>query len=225
MHSHAKSSSFAGFIAPFALFTVLMALRHVIPLPQAWEYPFRVVATTATILLLSRNAISWSPSQPGKSVILGVLVFFIWIAPDLLFPAYRSHWLFQNSLTGLVTSSVSDVARSSLVFIVFRIFGTALVVPIIEELFWRGCVMRYSIRPDFLNVPLGSYTRFSFWFTAILFASEHGPFWDVGLLAGIAYNWWMVHTRNLADCMIAHGVTNACLAYYVLNFDQWQYWL
>lgn len=85
--------------------------------------------------------------------------------------------------------------------------------------------MRYSIRPDFLNVPLGSYTRFSFWFTAILFASEHGPFWDVGLLAGIAYNWWMVHTRNLADCMIAHGVTNACLAYYVLNFDQWQYWL
>ena len=65
------------------------------------------------------------------------------------------------------------------------------------------------------------------WFivTAILFATEHGPFWDVGLLAGVIYNWWMMRTRNLADCMIAHGVTNACLAAFVISRGQWQYWL
>jgi hypothetical protein len=61
--------------------------------------------------------------------------------------------------------------------------------------------------------------------TAVLFAAEHGSYWDVGLLAGITYNWWMVRTGRLADCMVAHAVTNGFLAAYVLYFGQWQYWL
>ena len=60
---------------------------------------------------------------------------------------------------------------------------------------------------------------------AILFAIEHGPYWDVGLIAGVAYNCWCMRTRSLADCMLAHAVTNALLAGYVLLFGQWQYWL
>jgi membrane protease YdiL (CAAX protease family) len=59
----------------------------------------------------------------------------------------------------------------------------------------------------------------------VLFASEHGAFWDVGLAAGILYNWWMVRTRSLADCILAHAVTNGCLAAYVLAGGHWQYWL
>ena len=47
----------------------------------------------------------------------------------------------------------------------------------------------------------------------------------MGLLAGIAYNGWMVRTRNLADCILAHAVTNACLAAYVLLAGAWDYWL
>jgi len=47
----------------------------------------------------------------------------------------------------------------------------------------------------------------------------------VGLIAGIAYNWWLVRTRNLADCILAHAVTNLALAIYVIFSDQWQYWL
>ena len=48
--------------------------------------------------------------------------------------------------------------------------------------------MRWFIRPDFEAVRLGTYTRYSFWVTAVLFSAEHGPFWDVGLVAGITYN-------------------------------------
>ncbi len=64
---------------------------------------------------------------------------------------------------------------------------------------------------------MGQYTPLSFWAVALLFASEHGPYWEVGLIAGVAYNWWMVRTRNLADCILAHAVTNALLAAYVLR--------
>ena len=75
------------------------------------------------------------------------------------------------------------------------------------------------------RVPLGKYTAMAFWVTALLFAAEHGSFWDVGLLTGAIYNWWMVGTRNVWDCIIAHAVTNAALAAWVVLAGQWQYWL
>ena len=86
-------------------------------------------------------------------------------------------------------------------------------------------MMRWVTHRDFQSVPLGHYAALSFWTVAVLFASEHGSYWDVGLAAGIAYNWWLIRTGNLADCILAHGVTNACLAVYVLTTGAWQYWL
>jgi CAAX prenyl protease-like protein len=86
-------------------------------------------------------------------------------------------------------------------------------------------MMRWLINPEFLKVPLGKYAPAAFWLVAVLFASEHGAYWEVGLAAGIVYNWWIVRCRNLADCILAHAVTNALLAAYVLYAGQWQYWL
>jgi CAAX prenyl protease-like protein len=154
-----------------------------------------------------------------------LLVFAVWVGPDVLWPSYRSFWLFQNSLTGTVQSSLAPALRSDSAFLVFRILGSIALVPIIEELFFRGWLMRYVIRPDFTSVPLGAYAGRAFWITALMFAVEHGPFWDVGLLAGIFYNGWMIRTRSLADCILAHAVTNACLAAYVIGIDKWEYWL
>ena len=128
-------------------------------------------------------------------------------------------------MTGKVVSSVGEPERSSVVFLFFRLVGTVVTVPIAEELFWRGWLIRYVVNPNFQNVPVGMYTASAFWLTAALFASEHGPFWDVGLAAGILYNFWIARTARLADCILAHAVTNGCLALYVLVFDQWGYWL
>jgi CAAX prenyl protease-like protein len=106
-----------------------------------------------------------------------------------------------------------------------RILRAVALVPIIEELFWRGWLMRWLINPRFESVKLGAYRPFSFLFTAVLFASEHGPYWDVGLITGILYNAWMVRTRSLGDCILAHAVTNACLCGYVVATHRWEYWL
>jgi CAAX prenyl protease-like protein len=65
----------------------------------------------------------------------------------------------------------------------------------------------------------------AFWVTAALFAAEHGPYWEVGLAAGIIYNWWMIRTRRLGDCILAHTVTNLALGLFVIRSGQWQYWL
>ena len=149
----------------------------------------------------------------------------LWIAPDMLRPGYRDSWLFHNGVTGIARSSLPVNLKSNAFFIAVRVLESAVLVPVVEELFWRGWVMRWAIRSDFESVPVGRYTAVSFWAVAVLFASEHGPYWDVGLIAGVAYNWWCVRTRNLADCVLAHAVTNALLAGYVLLSGQWQYWL
>ncbi|MFN9430090.1 MAG: type II CAAX prenyl endopeptidase Rce1 family protein, partial [Acidobacteriota bacterium] len=60
---------------------------------------------------------------------------------------------------------------------------------------------------------------------AALFALEHGPFWEVGLLTGVIYNWWMTKTRSLGDLIFVHGVTNLVLSLYVIATKQWQFWM
>jgi uncharacterized protein len=183
------------------------------------------VLVAVAIVTVSRGVVALRPAYPLASVLAGAGVFALWVGPGLLFPGYHDHWLFRNAATGMGTSAFSEAARHNLAFLLFRVAGSVLVVPVAEELFWRAWLMRRLISAEFEKVQLGAFAAGSFAATALLFASEHGPYWDVGLAAGILYNWWMVRTRSLADCILAHAVTNACLAAYVLAAGQWQYWL
>jgi hypothetical protein len=205
------------------LFIALLAVRGWIP-PETFAV-VRFVLVAVALVVFSRHVIPWRPSFWMASILLGAAVFLFWIGPDALWPGYRDFWLFHNAVTGAAASSLDVRLKTNAFFIVIRVLESAILIPILEELFWRGWLMRWLIRPDFQSVPLGRYTPASFWMVALLFAAEHGPYWEVGLIAGIAYNGWIVRTRNLADCILAHGVTNALLAAYVLLFDKWQYWL
>ena len=203
-----------------------IALSHWLPVSPRFLYPARVLAVGAVLFVCSRRLVSFRAGNWAGSILVGVAVFVLWVLPDLLWPAYRSHGLFDNPLVGSAQSSLSPDLRNDPIFIAFRVFGSVALVPILEELFWRAWLMRWLVRPeDFQSVRLGTYTHYSFWLTAALFAAEHGSYWDVGLLAGIIYNWWMVRTGRLADCIVAHAVTNGLLAGYVLHSGHWQYWL
>jgi len=214
----------AAYVVPFVAFVALLGAERTLHLPTPVFYPVRFLAVAAILLTLSRPYISLRPSRPLASILLGIAVFLIWIAPDLLF-GYRHHWLFENSLLGKAQASITaDLARNTL-FLVLRVTTSVVLVPILEELFWRGWMMRWLIDPNFESVPVGAYAPMAFWVVAVLFASEHGPYWEVGLIAGILYNWWVIRTRNLADCILAHAVTNGILSGYVLLTGNWQYWL
>ncbi len=214
-----------AYVAPFLAFIGVLSLEHVFAGPPRVAYSVRLLAAAGALVLFSRGYVPWRPSRPLSSALLGAAVFAIWIGPDLLFgPSYRHSWIFENPITGLAASSLAGAVRQN-GFLIVRVIGTTLLVPIVEELFWRAWMMRWLIRTDFLKVPLGQYARSAFWVTAVLFASEHGPYWEVGLIAGVLYNAWLVRTRNLADCIAAHAVTNGLLAVYIITTGQWQYWL
>jgi CAAX prenyl protease-like protein len=210
------------YVLPFGVFIGLLAIQSAIPLPA----PVRFLASIAAILAVSLPVLRVGPTRPFLSVLLGLAVFVIWIGPDLISPGWHRFILFNNGIVGHPAGNTPPASKNDPVFLFFRIAISVIAVPILEELFWRGWLMRWLIDSnDFTRVALGTYTPLAFWLVAVLFASEHGSFWDVGLLTGIIFNWWMVRTRNLWDCIIMHAVTNAALAAYVVLCDQWQYWL
>jgi len=179
---------------------------------------------TIIIATISRPAIDLRVRRPFATLAIGIAVFLIWIAPDHLIPGYRSHWLFTNSITGQVKAGLPESARSGVLILALRFLRAAAIVPIAEELFWRGWLLRWLISPKFTGIELGTYSSQAFWIASILFAAEHGPFWDVGLVAGVIYNWWMVRTKSLGDLILAHAITNACLGVFVIAAGKWEYW-
>ena len=212
------------YVLPFAVFLAFLAIQKYLPIPPTLEYAVRDLVLAVVLFAVSRHVIELRSLHWLETIILGVAVFLVWVGPDLIFPAYRQHWLFQNAFLGQLTNSLPESVIRDPVVLWPRIIQAVVIVPILEELFWRAWLMRWLISPQFEKVPLGAYQTGAFWITAVLFASEHGPYWDVGLIAGVAYNWWMVRTRSLGDCILAHAVTNACLCGYVVITRHWEYW-
>jgi CAAX prenyl protease-like protein len=213
------------YVVPLAVFFLFLAIHSYLPFGETIEFPLRAAVLAAVLLVFSRRVIDTHSSRLIESTLLGIAIFLLWIGPDLLFPAYRKHWLFQNALFGRAVTSVPERVLLQPVVLWSRIVRAVVLVPIIEELFFRGWLMRWLIFPRFQDAKLGAYEPRSFWLTALLFASEHGPYWDVGLATGILLNWWIVRTKRLGDCILAHAVANACLCGYVVATHRWGYWL
>jgi CAAX prenyl protease-like protein len=104
-----------------------------------------------------------------------------------------------------------------------RIFGASIVVPLMEELFWRSYFMRWITNHNFLELDPGKVGIWAFSITAVMFASEHNLF-VAGVLAGIAYNWLYIRSRNLWVPIMAHSVTNGLLGLWVIYTHNWQFW-
>ena len=206
-----------------------MALHSVLPLPDLADQILRVTVMTAVLWFVvfkrDRPLIDFRVRHLAATLAIGIAVFAIWVAPDLLISGYRHFWLFDNAVVGKAATSLSGTVTLSWPVLALRLIRAVVIVPIVEELFWRAWLMRWLVDNDFEKVPLGKYTAQAFWIVAVLFASEHGSYWDVGLAAGIIYNWWMVRTRSLGDLILAHAVTNGILGAYVIAAGKWEYWL
>lgn len=220
-------------IVPFALFMGFIGLQQGLQwlADQGWLavsdqqmlylYPVKAVLVAAFLLLFMRhyNELRWSElknlSQSFVSLLVGVVVFVLWINMDWEFATLGDVQGFNPNLIE------SDSVRNLL--IVFRIFGAALVVPVMEELFWRSFLLRYIINADFLAVRIGTYSLTSFLIGGVLFGLEHNLVL-AGVMAGIAYSLLLYWTKSISQCVLAHAVTNLILGIYVLQTANWQFW-
>jgi hypothetical protein len=119
---------------------------------------------------------------------------------------------------------LKDTPAWAYTFLAIRFVGLALVVPIIEEFFLRGFLMRFVMSDRWWEVPFGEATR-----AAILVGTLFPMLTHMGeIFAAAAWfslvTWLMIRTRNIWDCVAAHAVTNFLLGVYVVTQGQWQLW-
>lgn len=175
-------------------------------------YPVRLVLV-GTILYCFRKAFTRLQLWRGpdlRALALGVAVYLIWIA---LVPQVES----QDPRLVLHTELAA-------IWLLSRLVGSVVVVPIVEELAFRGYLLRRLQRRDFEAVPVGSLTAASVLGSSLAFGCLHDA-WFAGLLAGTAYAYATTIRGRLSDCIIAHAVTNLCIALHVILFDRWDLWI
>ncbi len=220
-------------ILPFAAFMFFIGIQQLIQYfidnnygtltdtHLLYLYPVKIIVVTALLLYLFRYYDElkfgdfYNFPHTLLSVFTGLIVFVLWINMDWPFATFGEA---QGFNPGLVDDSV---IRGGLIF--FRIAGAALLVPVMEELFWRSFLLRYIINSDFEKVQIGAYTMSSFSIGSVLFGLEHNLVL-AGVVAGAIYCLLLYKTKSLAQCVLAHGITNLALGIYVLQTQSWQFW-
>ena len=137
-----------SYVGPFVAFLFFLWLGPRLPVSPRVEMYLRVSIMLAVIGLLAWPVLSFRLVRPIATIVVGIAVFVLWIAPDQLLPGYRDLILFQNNLVGKVESSVPVEARTDPVVLSLRFFRAAVIVPIVEELFWRGWLGRWLDNMD-----------------------------------------------------------------------------
>ncbi len=212
-----KSRPWLPYVVPMGIYMAFLCLQSDANL--LWMYPVKTLAVVAALiyfrkqyaeLRVSRSAQSW-----GLAILVGLVAIVIWIGIDPFYPKMGKAAAFDPT-------TIQSVGQRNL-FIAFRVFGAVIVVPVMEELFWRAFLIRWLVNEDFKGVAVGTFTWMSFAVTVALFGGEHYQ-WLAGLICGAMYNWLYYRRKDVFACVVAHAVSNAALAAWVLARGDWKFW-
>jgi len=156
--------------------------------------------------------LDWSCSWRGPLV--GVAIFLVWSLAAIILEPQRA---MPDKLAAMPTA-----LRVS--WILSRMAGSILIVPIAEELAYRGFLMRRLVKADFESVSFNSVGWPALLISAIAFGVAHGTLWLPGIIAGLAYGLILMRRGRMGEAVAAHATTNALIAAGVLAGNQWQLW-
>jgi hypothetical protein len=216
-------------VAPFVIFLAITCLPS-LGVSQYWAYLAKTVVGAWLVWEMRpfvpemRFAVSW------EAVVVGVLVFVMWVGLDPYYVHAGGLWVklgvSQTESKHVLWNPGADFGPHSglaWLFLVTRVAGMTLVVPPLEEVFYRSFLYRYFVRTNFTAMPLFQFHATSFIVTALLFGFEHEQ-WLAGVLCGIAYHWLVFRRKRLGDAMTAHAITNCILGVWSIWRGAWQFY-
>ena len=207
-------------IAPFVVFVVLTALQG--QLGEDSRYWLYVLKTLVGAWLIwemrpfveeMRWKISW------EAVVAGVAVFAVWVGLDGLYPRLSELDAGWNP-----NKNYGEGSALAWTCVLVRIAGSSIVVPPLEEVFYRSFLYRVLVKADFRAMPLNQFHGLSFLVTSAIFGLLHPDRWLAGILCGLAYQWLVIRKNRLGDAMTAHAITNFLLGLWVVWKGAWNFW-
>jgi len=206
-------------IAPFAIYALLGFFQAEGGPARYWFY---IVKTLLGAWILwevrpfvqeMRWKISW------EAVVTGMGIFAIWTGLDGLYPRLTTLDAGANPFAQFGGNSLV-----AWLYLGVHVVGMAVIVPPVEEIFYRSFLYRYFVNTNFLAMPLGQFHALSFFVTSILFGLMHPDRWLAGIICGLAYQWLVIRKNRLGDAMTAHGITNGLLGLWIVWKHQWSFW-
>lgn len=206
-------------VGPFLIFLALTFLQGKLgPASAYWFYLIKTLVGAWLIYEMRpfvsemRWAISW------EAVAVGIAIFAVWTGLDGYYPK-----IFKTPSTGNPALAFGATSALPWFFNAVHIAGMTLVVPPLEEVFYRSFLYRYIASQNFLAVPLNRFQPLPFFATIFVFGFSHNE-WLPGILCGAAYQWLVLRKNRLGDAMTAHAITNFLLGIYIVWRGAWWFW-
>jgi uncharacterized protein len=227
----------AAFVLPFMVF-MLIASRY--PSVEnfddptsakwyAWMVAAQVIIAIGWLVYFRKIYLKHFPLRWSLlSVVVGAIGVVLWIGicelkiePTILSWVGLEKWAARPSFNPY--QSLTDAGLRT-TFLILRFTLLALLVPIVEELFLRGFLVRYVNNPNWETTGLKGLSMMALLTPSIYGALTH----PMEAIAAVVWfglvTWLMVRTGNLWDCVIAHAVTNLLLGVYIVNYSAWHLW-
>ena len=208
-----KSKSWLPYVVPMGIYSAFLLMQTSANL--LWVYPVKVIAVAAALIYFRKEYEELRPGFSLLAILVGLAAIAIWIGIDPFYPKHGGGAAFDPT-------TISSLAQRTM-FFAFRVVGAVIVVPVMEELFWRAFLIRWLVNENFKSVPVGTFTGLSFVVTVAMFGAEHTQ-WLAGLICGALYNWLYYKRKDVFACVVAHAVSNAALAAWVLCRGDWKFW-
>ena len=208
--------------------------------PEQWIYPLQTVVAGGLLIFFWRNyELKWSRSV-FLGVIMGVIGIGFWILPTQIYTwmdlkeepsGYLKYLGVMPRNDGFNPQDLADEFGGSMwVYwgaLLMRFFRAVVVVALIEEIFWRGFLMRFLLDPDrdYWKVPFGKASVKSYFIVTGAFMIAHAPVDYLGaFIFGSLMYWLAVRTKSLLACVVMHGTANLLMGWYALAFSKYGLW-
>jgi membrane protease YdiL (CAAX protease family) len=216
---------------PFMVYLLLLGLADRFPENlKAIPIVIRGIGGLWAVWLIHRRLPSLGRPHVLLAIVFGVLAAAGWVAGQHLFDhlvqrgGLAGKWYIFN-LRESVDPRLGLSAAAWWSQAILRIAVAVITVPVIEELFWRGFMLRAFIDwHHWERVPLGAFTWWAFLGTSLLSVAQHPANWGVSIFCWMLFNALFYWKRSLLFLMLVHGVTNLALYVYVIAWRDWIFW-
>lgn len=216
-----------AYTLPMLLFVLLLGVGSAVKQPDAslwlaapefWIYPLQTLLCAGVLIYFRREYEFHRLQRPAFVIAIALLVFVLWIAPQQFFDFPARPVGFNSDIFA------ANPALYGMTLIV-RFFRLVIVVPLVEEIFWRGFLLRFLIGEKFETVSFGAFSWLSFAAVTLAFGFSHSAAdWLAALVTGALYNLVAYRTKSLSSCVLAHALTNLALGLWIVATKQWGFW-
>lgn len=230
-------------VAPFVLFLVFTSLQgHWGEASRYWVYFIKSIVGVGLVLMMRPYVKEMKWEFTWEAVVVGIGVFVMWVGIDGYYPSVdqiMEKWICPllkkvglqswcpaaaiNKLPWNPNTQFGQGSGLAWMFIIGRILGSSIVVPPLEEVFYRSFLYRYIIKPDFLSVSFGVFNAMAMLVMSVIFGFSHFE-WLAGILCAIAYQGLIIKKKRLGDAITAHAITNFLLGLWVVGRGAWNFW-